>query len=127
MTFLDEQRWRGKLFDGSWRGADGGVSPVVEPATGQALGTVGLAALSDLQRSAAHAHEAQAAWAAAPFSERAAVMRRAAELWARYNDEIQRWLIREAGGTRAQTARELSDAVDECLEASALPSHVSGQ
>ena len=31
------------------------------------------------------------------------------------------------GGTRAKTAQELSDAVDECLEASALPSHAVGE
>jgi acyl-CoA reductase-like NAD-dependent aldehyde dehydrogenase len=127
MAFLDEQRWQGKIFDGTWRTADGGVKDVVEPATGDKLGTVGFAALSDLERSALRAREAQVAWAAAPFRERAAVMRRAAELWAKYSDDIQGWLIRESGGTRAKTARELSDAVDECLEASALPSHALGE
>ena len=127
MAFLDEQRWQGKIFDGTWRMADGGVKDVVEPATGDKLGTVGFAALSDLERSALRAREAQVAWAAAPFRERAAVMRRAAELWAQYSDDIQGWLIRESGGTRAKTARELSDAVDECLEASALPSHALGE
>src|SRR4029077_4163294 len=123
MTFLDEQRWQGKIFDGTWRTADGGERPVIEPATGDKLGTVGFAALSDLERSALRARAAQVSWAAAPFRERAAVMRRAAELWAQYSDDIQSGLIRESGGTRAKTARELSDAVDECLEASALPSH----
>jgi benzaldehyde dehydrogenase (NAD) len=127
MAFLDEQRWQGKIFDGTWRTADGGVKDVVEPATGDKLGTVGFAALSDLERSALRARQAQVSWAAAPFSERAAVMRRAAELWARYSDDIQGWLIRESGGTRAKTARELSDAVNECLEASALPSHPLGE
>ncbi|HEV2931706.1 MAG TPA: aldehyde dehydrogenase family protein [Streptosporangiaceae bacterium] len=121
MAFLDERRWQGKIFDGTWRTADGGVKAVVEPATGDKLGTVGFAALSDLERSALRAREAQVAWAAAPFRERAAVMRRAAELWAKHSDDIQGWLIRESGGTRAKTAQELSDAVDECLEASALP------
>jgi len=112
----------GKIFDGTWRTADGGVKDVVEPATGDKLGAVGFAALSDLARSALLAREAQVAWAAAPFRERAAVMHRAAELWAKYGDDINGWLIRESGGTGAKTARELSDAVDECLEASALAS-----
>src|ERR1700749_105502 len=127
MTFLDEQRWQGKIFDGTWRRADGGERAVVEPATGNKLGTVGFAALSDLARSAQRARAAQVAWAAAPFRERAAVMRRAAGMWAQYSDHIQGWLIRESGGTRAKTARELRDAVDECLEASALPSHALGE
>src|SRR5579859_4410755 len=126
MTFLDEQRWQGKIFDGTWRTADGGERPVVEPATGDKLGIVGFAALSDLERSALRAREAQVSWAAAPFRERAAVMRRAAALWAKYSDDIQGWLIRESGGTRSKTARELNDAIDECLEASALPSHALG-
>jgi hypothetical protein len=52
MAFVDEQRWQGKIFDGTWRRADGGERPVVEPATGDKLGTVGFAALSDLERSA---------------------------------------------------------------------------
>ena len=57
MAFLDEQRWQGKIFDGTWRRADGGERPVVEPATGDKLGTVGFAALSDLERSALRARE----------------------------------------------------------------------
>ena len=43
MTFLDGQQWQGKIFDGTWRRADGGERPVVEPATGDKLGTVGFA------------------------------------------------------------------------------------
>ena len=54
-------------------------------------------------------------------------MRRAAELWAKYSDDIQGWLIRESGGTHAKTTQELRDAVNECLEASALPSHAMGE
>ena len=61
MTFLDQQRWEGKIFDGTWRTADGGVRPVIEPASGDKLGTVGFAALSDLERSALRAREAQVA------------------------------------------------------------------
>src|SRR6266851_10324005 len=70
---------------------------VVEPATGSKLGTVGFAAISDLKRSALRARAAQASWAAAPFKERAAVMRRGAGALG----EVQRqhpWLIRESGG-----------------------------
>src|SRR5580693_2489736 len=103
MSFLDQERWQGKIFDGTWRTADGGVRTVVEPATGDNLGTIGFAALSDVKRSAILARAAQLTWAAACFKERAAVMRRAAELWEKYGDDIQGWLIRESGGTRAKT------------------------
>ena len=127
MTLLDESRWKGKVFDGAWRTADGGTTSVVEPATGDQLGTVGLAAISDVERSALKASLAQVAWASAPARERAAVMRRAAELWEKHSDEVQLWLIRESGGTRAKTRKELSDAMAECLEAAALPSHAIGE
>jgi benzaldehyde dehydrogenase (NAD) len=56
----------------------------VETATGDKLGAVGFTALSDLQRSALRACEAQVGWSAAPFTKRAAVLRRAAELWEKY-------------------------------------------
>jgi benzaldehyde dehydrogenase (NAD) len=127
MTFLDEQQWQGKVFDGTWRTADGGERTVIEPATGDELGAVGFAALSDLERSAIQAREAQVAWTAAPFRERAAVRRRAGELWATYTDEIKRWLIRESGGAEVRTSHELIDATAECFEASALPSHAPGE
>jgi hypothetical protein len=45
MTFLDEQQWQGRIFDGSWRTADGGERTAVEPATGDELG----AAAADLE------------------------------------------------------------------------------
>ena len=56
----------------------GGTIPVVEPATGIEIGRVGEASLGDLERSVALAREAQITWAAVSFTERAAVMRRAA-------------------------------------------------
>src|SRR5258708_36876023 len=102
MTFLDEQRWQGKIFDGTWRTADGGVRPVVEPATGDKLGTAGFAALRDLERSALRAREAQGAWAAAPLTERTAVMRRAPARGAKPSGDTPGCLIPESGGTRAR-------------------------
>ena len=62
--------------------------------------------------SALRAREAQVSWAAAPFSERAAVMRRAAELWATYSADIQGWLIHESGGTRAKLVANIEAYTD---------------
>ena len=61
---------------------------------------MGEASLGDLERSVASARKAQIAWAAVSFTERAAVMRRAAELWTQHAEEMHTWLIREAGGMR---------------------------
>ena len=88
MSFLDERRWSGKIFTGQWTAPDGGTIAVVEPATGIEIGRVGEASVADLERSVALAREAQNAWAAAPFTDRAAVMRRAAELWTQHSEEV---------------------------------------
>ncbi|TGV46096.1 aldehyde dehydrogenase family protein, partial [bacterium M00.F.Ca.ET.141.01.1.1] len=54
--------------------------PVIEPATGRALGEIGLADPAQVARSAAVAAQAQQAWAAAPYEQRARVLRSAARL-----------------------------------------------
>jgi benzaldehyde dehydrogenase (NAD) len=127
MNFLDEHRWSEKIFTGEWTAPDGGTIPVVEPATGIEVGRVGEASLSDLERSVARARETQTAWAAVSFTERAAVMRRAADLWTNHADEVHNWLMREAGGIRLKARYEVYGAVQECLESSELPSHALGE
>lgn len=127
MNFLDAKQWQGRLFTGSWRAPDGGFSRVVEPATGADLGTVGVASTDELATSIEQARDAQRAWAAAPHGERAAVLRRAGELWQRHSAEIQQWLIRESGATTAKAAYEVHGAAAECFEASGLPSLPTGE
>ncbi|HEX3781218.1 MAG TPA: aldehyde dehydrogenase family protein [Pseudonocardiaceae bacterium] len=122
MSFLDEQVWQGRIFNGRWVPAEGGSRDVVEPATGETIGAVGLAGPTDLGCSVGQARDAQRAWARAPHSERSGVLRRAADLWRRHAEEVQDWLIRESGSTRNKAAYEVRGAIEECLEASALPS-----
>jgi benzaldehyde dehydrogenase (NAD) len=47
MKFLDERRWQGRIFDGTWRTADGGVRPVKLAAKADGL-TVGNPATDDV-------------------------------------------------------------------------------
>ncbi|MGD3112828.1 benzaldehyde dehydrogenase [Streptomyces sp. YGL11-2] len=126
-TILDDAPWQGRIFTGSWHEARGGVSTVLEPATGATLGIVGAAGIEDLTDSLEQARDAQRTWAAAPYSERAAVMRRAGDLWQRHSREVEHWLIREAGATRAKATYEVRGAAAECFEASSLPSHPLGE
>ena len=88
MSFLDAASWSGKLFSDGWRASSGGVRTVVEPATGADLGTVGLADPSDIERAALSASKAQPGWASTSFQERAAVLRRAGDLFLEHADEI---------------------------------------
>ena len=77
MTLLEDGVWQGKVWTGSWADGSGGTYDAVEPATGDVIAPVGRATPEDVHTAAVRAVEAQKAWAALPFEERAAVLRRA--------------------------------------------------
>jgi len=80
-----------------------------------------------VQRAAERAAEAQKAWAATPFDQRARVLRRAGQLWEEYAAEVMEWIIRESGSTGPKAGFELHVAANECYEAAALASKSYGQ
>ena len=121
----DTGMWTGKIFTGSWVRTDHTMQSV-EPATGDVLGEVGAASAHDLGRCAAAAAQAGRAWAATDYRERAAVLRRAADLFEQHRDEIIEWLTREAGKTAAPAQLDYGLALDELREAAALPSSAWG-
>jgi benzaldehyde dehydrogenase (NAD) len=126
MSLLDPELWQGRIFLDGWRDSAGGTTPVVEPATGDTLGTVGVASAPDVEAAAATARTAQKAWATASPEERATVLRRAGDLWQRYAEEVGGWLVREAGSIPPKAGVETHIAAQECYEAAALPSHPQG-
>ena len=126
MALLDPATWTGQVFSDGWRESIGGSRPVMEPATGKALATIGMANKADVEQAAAIAAKAQPEWAATPFQERAAILRRAGELIERNLDEIHWWIIREAGSILPKAQLETHVAAQECFEASALPSRPTG-
>jgi benzaldehyde dehydrogenase (NAD) len=65
------------------------------------------------------AAEAQKAWAAISDEQRAAVLRKAGDLWARHADEVTTWIIRETGSIPPKANFEIHMATTECYEASA--------
>ncbi|MDH2427543.1 benzaldehyde dehydrogenase [Sphaerisporangium sp. TRM90804] len=114
-------------------GADGwapslaGDAPVVEPATGHEIGRAGVAGPGDVAASAARAAQAQRAWAATSFEERAAVLRRAGRLFEEHAAAIAGWLVREAGSVPGKAGFETHVAAQECYEAAALASQPPGE
>ena len=76
---LIESMWRGRLFGAQWRPAIGGSLDVLEPATGAVITRVGNATAEDVRQAAAEARAAQPGWAATPYDERAAILRKAQE------------------------------------------------
>ena len=100
MGFLDRNLWEGKIYSGGWAAGSGGEYDVMEPATGRALGKIGAATPADVAKAAERAAQAQQEWAALTYDARAAVLRRAAQLFTEHEEEIHDWLIRESGTTR---------------------------
>ncbi|MGW2038740.1 aldehyde dehydrogenase family protein [Streptomyces virginiae] len=121
MPLLDPTLWQ----DGPT--LTGGAAPVVEPATGRTLATLDLAAPADVAEAAVRARAAQRDWARTTHPERAAVLRRAGDLFSAHADELGEWLVRESGSIPGKAAFELHVAAQECYEASALASRPAGQ
>ncbi|QOL48920.1 NAD-dependent succinate-semialdehyde dehydrogenase [Massilia litorea] len=86
------------LIANEWCEATGGKTiPVVNPATGQPIGNVAHASIADLDRALAAAQKGFETWRAVPAAERAAVMRRAAQLLRERAGDIARLLTQEQG------------------------------
>ncbi|KAF4410596.1 MULTISPECIES: benzaldehyde dehydrogenase [Streptomyces] len=126
MTLLESGTWGGRGWTGRWERLSGGEADITEPATGGVLGRTGVAAAGDVDRSATAAAAAQPDWAAAPFQRRAAVLRRAGDLFTEHADEIKDWLVREAGNIPGKADFEVHVAAEECYEAAALASRPPG-
>ncbi|MGH8996255.1 MAG: benzaldehyde dehydrogenase [Acidimicrobiales bacterium] len=127
MALLDQDTWQSKIYLDGWTKGSGGDYDVVEPATGGSLGRLGLATPDDVARATERAAEAQRSWAAASYLERAAVLRRAGDLFAQHAAELHTWLIREAGSIPPKAELETHVAEGECQEASALAAQPFGE
>jgi benzaldehyde dehydrogenase (NAD) len=118
--------WQGKIYTGSWSDSSGGRHQVLEPATAEVLATVGVADANDVTKSAALARAAQKKWAGCAPQERATLLRRVADLFGRHKNEIARWIVREAGGTRAKSEWEVQQTINFTIEAAAIASQPPG-
>jgi benzaldehyde dehydrogenase (NAD) len=127
MTWLDESSWSAKIYLGEWAAGSGGDYAVTEPATGHELGRLGLATPADVGQATKRAVAAQRAWAATSYQDRAAVLRRAGDIWLEGAAEIEDWIVRESGSVRVKARREVERAADESYEAAALASHPVGE
>jgi benzaldehyde dehydrogenase (NAD) len=129
MTFLDRARWEGKIFTAhGWVAGSGGEYDAVEPATGTTLARVGAASEADVHKAAEAAAQAQRAWAALSYDRRAAVLRRAGQLFVEHEDEINEWVVRESGAIRPFAEfQTYAVAAEECWEAAGLASHPYGE
>jgi benzaldehyde dehydrogenase (NAD) len=127
VSVLDPSVWTGQIFLDGWQPGGGGDYPVMEPATGGELGRLGTATPDDVAHAGARAAEAQRGWAATPYEQRAAVLRRAGDLWNEHAEEVQGWIIREAGSIPPKAGLETWFAGNACYEAAGLASLPYGE
>jgi len=108
-------------FLAGWETGTGAEQEVREPATGRHLLTLRRSTPDDVRRAAAAAAAAQPGWAATSYQERAAVLRRAAEIYEAHRPEFGTWTQRETGAHRNKMHHEQNFAVGEVLAAAAMP------
>ena len=114
-------------FLADWQPGSGEPREVREPATGRPLLTVVQSTPEDVARAAAIAAEAQPRWAETPYTERAAILRRAAEIYEAHRPEFGSWTQRETGAIHGKMHHEQNFAVHELHNAATLPSQPYGQ
>ncbi len=127
MSRCDFASVSGHLFSAGWRRGGGGTADVVEVATGERIGEIGLADEADVERAGAVAAEAQREWARASYKERADVMARASLALESMRADIVEMMIRETGGIRAKAEQEVTKALDELRSAAGLTDQPYGQ
>jgi benzaldehyde dehydrogenase (NAD) len=124
-TDRGEPGWLGAFLAG-WETGSGETREVREPATGRGLLSVRWSTPGDVRRAAAAAAAAQPAWAETNYQERAAVLRRAADIYEAHRAEFGTWTQRETGAHRNKMHHEQNFTVQELLNASTMPSRPHG-
>jgi succinate-semialdehyde dehydrogenase/glutarate-semialdehyde dehydrogenase len=101
------------LIDGQWcDSASGATLPVVNPATGETIGTVAHAQKADLDRALAAAEKGFRAWRKVGAFDRYKVMRKAADLMRARADTIAPLLTQEQGKPLAEAKMEILAGAD---------------
>ena len=119
--------WEGQLYSNGWRSAAGGtveVSRQVQRRAHRHRGPGRRRRMWPRRRSAPP--QAQREWANVSFLERAAILRRAADLIDERRDTLVAWLIRETGEIRRRAEHEVRISADEVREAAALAARPLG-
>lgn len=127
MNAFTNSRWEGNIFLGEWTSGRGEMAPVTEPATGQTLAQLATANAEDVHRAVLIAQEAQPAWAATPFDQRAEILRNAARLLRERAEEFNHWNVRECGSIPAKAAWELQASYEQAQMAAAMPMQACGE
>lgn len=101
------------FIDGQWRASrDGRTLPVIDPATGEILGTVAHADIADLDEALAAAERGFTVWRRTSAFDRYKIMQKAAQLLRERVDTIARILTLEQGKPLVEARTETLAAAD---------------
>jgi benzaldehyde dehydrogenase (NAD) len=123
------QPWQDSVFvDGRFRRPTGRAGiEVRDKSSSEVFASAGLADVSDVDEAVESATVAQRAWAERTYAERAAVLRRVANVLADRTPYLRELLIRETGCVAGKAAYEISAATSELIEAAGLASRPVGE
>ena len=114
MATAEQGQWRaGAIVDGKEHERD--LQDVLNPADrSRVVGQVSEASAEDIEQALASAQRHAADWAATPVAERAAALRRVADLMEQEAAQLMAIAVREAGKTLGDALAEVREAVDFC-------------
>jgi benzaldehyde dehydrogenase (NAD) len=118
--------WSAKIYSNGWKKPGLGTAVVIEKATGEQLGEIGIASAEDVAAAAAVARAAQREWAKQTGPNRGDVLREVSRLLLANAKEIADQLISETGSIRAKAQWEVQITAREFLEAASLGSQPRG-
>ncbi|GAA4198531.1 benzaldehyde dehydrogenase [Streptosporangium oxazolinicum] len=98
-----------------------------DKATGETLGEVPVSTVADVDATIARSAKAQPAWAALPYTERAAALRRAAGRLEARAATARDLIVRETGCVPGKADYEIGAAIGELHEAAALAARPVGE
>ena len=109
IALADRSLFRDQCYvDGKWIGADdGGSMPVVDPATGELVGTAPMFGVAETKRAIDAAERAFPAWRAKTAKERSAILRKWNEVMLANADDLARILTAEQGKPLAEAKGEI--------------------
>src|SRR5258706_15905567 len=114
-------------FLAEWTPGTGEPRETREPATGRPLLTLAQSTPDDVARAAAAAAAVQPAWADTSYDQRAAILRRAAEIYEAHRPEFGTWTQRETGAVHGKMHHEQNFAAGELHAAATMPFQPYGQ
>jgi len=123
MTYSIQNAIGGTLTDST----SGRTQPIYNPATGEAVGTLPLSSVEEVNQAVANAKAAFPAWHATPPLKRARIMFRFLELLNRNADKLARELSREHGKTHDDAMGEVQRGLEVVEFACGIPQLLKGE